>query len=194
VRRSKQLPPAFRWNTSPPAEGLRAVKSPNFTARFFHSIESTRRKAQCPTALRALDLAEPRDAQFVTASLVSSGTTRGEPPFAPRNALIGSELGVIAIGWTGSKSLSTSCRRMAAGAAHGQSDANDPTRKFGSEMMRHCCDFQPVRRISAAITGAHLEYRFNVSVGSGRRRRVLCGIQLVSLLTVPFGDPTEGRE
>jgi hypothetical protein len=39
-----------------------------------------------------LDLAEPRDAQFVMASLVSSGTTRGEPPFVPKSASIASEL------------------------------------------------------------------------------------------------------
>lgn len=50
-------------------------------------------------------LAEPGDAQFVMASLVSSGTTRGEPRFAPRSASIASELArrVIAIGWPGSK-------------------------------------------------------------------------------------------
>jgi hypothetical protein len=35
---------------------------------------------QCPTAPKVLDPAEPRDAQFVMASLVSSGTTRGDPP------------------------------------------------------------------------------------------------------------------
>ena len=60
-------------------------------------------------------LAEPRGAQFVMASLVSSSTTRGEPRFAPRSASIASELArrVIAIGWLGSKSPSTNCRRTA---------------------------------------------------------------------------------
>jgi hypothetical protein len=66
-------------------------------------------------------LAEPRDAQFVMASLVSSGTTRGEPRFAPRSASIASELArrVVAIGWPGSKSPSTSCRRTAQGLYDG---------------------------------------------------------------------------
>ena len=40
-----------------------------------------------PTAPKVLDLAEPRDAQFVMASLVSSGTTRGEPRFVPRGSV-----------------------------------------------------------------------------------------------------------
>src|SRR5256885_1384822 len=65
-----------------------------------------KRRQQCPTAPRALDLAEPPDAQFVMASLVSSGTTRGKPPFVPRGASIASELAgqVTPIGWAGSKS------------------------------------------------------------------------------------------
>ena len=33
-----------------------------------------------------LGVAEPRDMQFVTESLVSSGTTRGGPRFVPRSA------------------------------------------------------------------------------------------------------------
>src|SRR6478609_7093559 len=63
------------------------------------------------------DLAVPRDAQFVMASLVSSGTTRGEPRFVPRSASIASELAgkVTAIGWAGSRSPSTSCQRTVRG-------------------------------------------------------------------------------
>ena len=59
-----------------------------------------------PNCSEALDLAQPRDAQFVMASLVSSGTTRGEPPFAPGSASIASEFvgQVTPIGWAGSKS------------------------------------------------------------------------------------------
>jgi hypothetical protein len=64
----------------------------------------------------------PRDAQFVMASLVSSGTTRGEPRFVPRSASIASELAgkVTAFGWAGSKSPSTSCPRTARGLYDGQ--------------------------------------------------------------------------
>jgi hypothetical protein len=67
--------------------------------------DDTKRRLQCPTAPKVLNLAEPRDARFVMASLVSSGTTRGEPPFVPRSALIASELAgqVTAIGCPGSK-------------------------------------------------------------------------------------------
>jgi hypothetical protein len=65
-----------------------------------NSDDNTKRRLQCPTAPKVIDLAEPRDAQFVMASLVSSGTTRGEPRFVPGSALIASELvgQVIAIG------------------------------------------------------------------------------------------------
>jgi hypothetical protein len=68
-----------------------------------------------PNCPKVLDLAEPRDGQFVMASLVSSGTTRGEPRFVPRSASIASELAgrVTAIGWAGSRSPSTSCQRTA---------------------------------------------------------------------------------
>jgi hypothetical protein len=61
---------------------------------------------KCPTAPRASDPAEPRDAQFVTASLVWSGTTRGETLFVPGNASIASEIAgqAIAIGCHGSNS------------------------------------------------------------------------------------------
>src|SRR6478609_7106730 len=77
----------------------------------------SKEETTCPTAPKALDLAKPRDAQSVMASLVSSGTIRGEPHFAPRSASIASELGakVTATGWAGSKSPSTSCERTARG-------------------------------------------------------------------------------
>ena len=64
---------------------------------------SLNRKYQEKTTMSncSQSLAEPRDAQFVMASLVSSDTTRGELRFAPRSASIASELArrVIAIGW-----------------------------------------------------------------------------------------------
>src|SRR5258708_21826717 len=85
--------------------------------RSTNSEDNTQRRLQCPTAPKVLDLAVPRDAQFVMASLVSSGTTRGEPRFVPRSASIASELAgkVTAIGWAGSNSPSTSCPRTARG-------------------------------------------------------------------------------
>src|SRR5258708_39510001 len=54
-------------------------------------------------------------------SLVSSGTTRGEPRFVPGSASIASELAgkVTAIGCPGSKSPSTSCQRTARGLYDG---------------------------------------------------------------------------
>jgi hypothetical protein len=54
-----------------------------------------------------LDLAEPHDAQFVMASLGSSGTIRGEPISVPRSASIASEHAgqVIAIGFPGFEPL-----------------------------------------------------------------------------------------
>jgi hypothetical protein len=60
---------------------------------------------KCPTAPRIPELAELRDAQFVMASLVLSGTTRGETHFAPGSASIASELAgqVITIGCPGSR-------------------------------------------------------------------------------------------
>jgi hypothetical protein len=63
-------------------------------------LDKTKRRQQCPTAPKILDLAKLRDAQSVMASLVSSGTTRGEPRFVPRSASIASELAakVTAIG------------------------------------------------------------------------------------------------
>jgi hypothetical protein len=43
---------------------------------------------KCSTAPKVIDTTEPRDAQFVMAGLVSSGTIRGEPPFAQGSASI----------------------------------------------------------------------------------------------------------
>jgi hypothetical protein len=59
-----------------------------------NSNGKTNRRQQCPTLVKVLELARPRDAQSVTASLASSGTIRGEPRFAPRSASIASELAV----------------------------------------------------------------------------------------------------
>jgi hypothetical protein len=67
--------------------------APERRGRKKYSEDGTKRRLQCPTALKVLDLAVQRDAQFVMASLVLSGITRGEPPFVPRSASIASELG-----------------------------------------------------------------------------------------------------
>src|SRR3954452_16338604 len=98
-----------------------------------------KRRPQCLTAPKALDLAEPRDAQFVMASLVSSGTTRGEPPFAPRSASIASELAgqVTAIGWAGSKSPQNRRQRT----ARGHDDGPDLTTRQG--ILKNSRDFAP---------------------------------------------------
>src|ERR1700756_706658 len=102
-------------------------------------IVTTKRRPKCPTAPKVLDLAEPRDAQFVTASLVSSGTTRGERRFVPRSASIASELAgkVTAIGWAGSRSPSTSCQRT----ARGLHDGPDLTTR--QSIFRDSTDFAP---------------------------------------------------
>src|SRR3954454_18297079 len=82
-----------------------------------NNCTKTRRRLRCPIAPKLLSLAEPRDVQFVTARLVSSGTIRGEPGYVPRNASIASELAgkVSAIGQAGSRSPSNSQRN---GRAH----------------------------------------------------------------------------
>src|SRR5215472_13367260 len=46
---------------------------------------------QCQTAPKVMERAKPRDAQSATANLVSSGTTRGEHPFAPEGVSIASK-------------------------------------------------------------------------------------------------------
>src|SRR5271156_5724936 len=82
-----------------------------------NSDDSTKRRLQCPTAPKVLDLEEPRDARSVMANLASFGTTRGEPLFVPRTASIASELAgqVIAIGCPGSESPWTRRQRTARG-------------------------------------------------------------------------------
>src|SRR5580765_466567 len=82
---------------------------------------------------------KPRDAQSVMASLVSSGTTRGELPFVRRGASITSELAekVTAIGWVGSKSPLASCQRT----ARGFYDFPDLTTRQG--VFRNSTDFVP---------------------------------------------------
>src|ERR1700752_1800698 len=50
--------------------------------------DKAKRRQQCQTAPKVLDLAGLRDAQFVMASLVSSDTTPGEPRFVPGSASI----------------------------------------------------------------------------------------------------------
>jgi hypothetical protein len=75
----------MRWKTRTGSSSATVKKDDRRTA----AIKP--RRQQCPTAPKVLDLAEPRDAQSVMASSVSSGTTRGEPPFVPRNASIASE-------------------------------------------------------------------------------------------------------
>src|SRR5438445_13806130 len=91
----------------------------------------------CSESLRSGSAA--RCAVFAMASLVSSGTTRGEPRFVPRSASIASELAgkVTAIGWAGSKSPSTSCPRT----ARGLYDGPDLTTRQG--IFRDGTDFAP---------------------------------------------------
>src|SRR5258705_5230209 len=88
-----------------------------------------KRRQQCPPAPKVLHMAEPRDAESAMASLVSSGTTRGEPPFVPGSASIASELAgkVTAIGCPGSSSPPTSCHRT----ARGPYDSPDLTTRQG---------------------------------------------------------------
>src|ERR1700741_4822455 len=80
-------------------------------------------REQCLTAWKVMGLTRPRDAQSVMASLVSSGTTRGELRFAPGSASLASRrvVKVTAIGWAGSKSPSTS-RPLIARGCHDPSD------------------------------------------------------------------------
>src|SRR5262249_10446224 len=77
------------------------------------SYNKTKWRQQCLIAPKVVGMAKSRDAQSVVASLVSSGTTRGEPRFVPGSALIASELDgkATAIGCPGCKSPWTSCQR-----------------------------------------------------------------------------------
>jgi hypothetical protein len=77
----------MRWKSTR-AHEVRRVKK----RMIDDSDTSTKRRLQCPIAPKVLDPAEPRDAQFVMATLVSSGTTRGERLSVPGSALTASEL------------------------------------------------------------------------------------------------------
>jgi hypothetical protein len=70
------------------------------TKKRIDDCDKAKRRRQCQTAPKVLDLAGLRDAQFVMASLVSSDTTRGEPSFVPGSASIASGLAgkVTAVG------------------------------------------------------------------------------------------------
>src|SRR5262245_50777446 len=76
-----------------------------------------KRREQWLTARKVTGLTKPCDAQSVMASLVSFGIIRGEPSFAPESASIASkrDAKMTAIGWAGSKSLSTSRPKTAQG-------------------------------------------------------------------------------
>src|SRR5271166_3481236 len=82
------------------------------------------RRKQCQAASKVTNPADPRDAQSVMESLVSSGTTRGEPRFVPGNVSIASDPAakVTGIGWAGCKSPCTSLR-----TARGLHDGRDLT-------------------------------------------------------------------
>src|SRR6478736_3650135 len=101
---------------------------------------NNKRRLPCQTAPKVLDhLAEPRDAQFVMASLVSSGTTHGEPPFVPGSASIASERAgqVTAVGCPGSTSPWTRRQRT----ARGLYDVPDLTTR--QAILRNSTDFAP---------------------------------------------------
>src|SRR3954454_21171199 len=90
-----------------------------------------KRRKQCLTASKVMDLMRPRDAQSVRASLVSSGIIRGERSFAPGSASIALRRAakVTTIGWAGSRSLSTSPPKIARGP-HDSSDLATRQRIF----------------------------------------------------------------
>src|ERR1700741_4680788 len=96
-------------------------------------------REQCLTAWKVMGLTRPRDAQSVMASLVSSGTTRGELRFVPGSASIASRrvVKVTAIGWAGSKSPSTSRPRT----ARGRHDLTDLA--TGQGISEDSADFDP---------------------------------------------------
>jgi hypothetical protein len=89
----------------------------------------------CSESLRSgkATRSKQRDAQSVMASLVSSGTTRGEARFVPRSASIASEFAakVTATGWVGFKSPLTSCERTARGLM---------TVQISENPFERCCD------------------------------------------------------
>src|ERR1700744_6098689 len=123
------------WERARACEGAIGKKDNRRTATIV-----PRGDCKCPATPKVLDLTEARDAQFVTAGLVWSGTIRGEPPFVPKNASIASELvgQVTGIGCPGSKSSSRRQR-----AARGLYDASaDLTTRQG--ILKSCRDI--VRR------------------------------------------------
>ena len=93
--------------------------------------DRAKRRQQCPPAQKSLNLAKP-DAQSVMANLVSSGTTRGERPFALGSASIASEVGgtVTATGYWLQSAL-TSGQRTARGL-HEVPDFTTRQRIFGN--------------------------------------------------------------
>lgn len=116
---------------------VRCVTDRIATPRLFFVI--IKRGRQCPTAPKVLGLAEASDAQLVMASLVSSGTTRGEPSFVPRSASMASEFAgkVTAIGWAGSRSPWTSCEITARGLH------DDPDLTTRQCIFKDSTDFAP---------------------------------------------------
>ena len=90
-------------------------------------LDKTERRQQCHTTPEVSDIAAPRDARSVMASLVSSGTTRGELLSVLASASIASELAgqLTAIGCPGSGPPHSWCQRTARGCH----DARDLTKR-----------------------------------------------------------------
>src|SRR5262249_32811065 len=61
--------------------------------RSTNSCDKAKRRLQCPSTPKILDMVKRRDARSATVSLVWFGTTRGGIPFVQRGASIASELG-----------------------------------------------------------------------------------------------------
>jgi hypothetical protein len=103
------------------------------------SGDKARRRPQCPTALKVLDMAKPRGARFAMASLVSSDTTRGGPLCVPGRASIASKLAgkATAIGCPGFTLLWTLCQRI----ARGSYDVPDLTAR--QEILENGADVAP---------------------------------------------------
>src|SRR5262245_5606998 len=110
-------------------------------------------------------MAEPRDAQSVTADLVSSGTTPGEPRSVPGGASIASGIAgkATAIGWGGATSPSTSCQKTLRGL-HDISDltTRQPVSGNGADVAPHCPNHDRPRDCGSAQ-------------GPGRGLRAACG-------------------
>ena len=110
----------------------------------------SQRRPQCPITPTVLDLAEPRDAPFVMVSLVSSGTTHGEPPFVPRSASIASKRAaqMTSVGCPGFTSPYTRRQRT----ARGLYDVRDARRAAS-----HDHDHGLVIRDNLTVLGADVE-------------------------------------